>query len=246
MRYSFDAAEAPTEKRHAVLRDARQPRHLARGVEGRRPSTVRSAVCSNFENDRWQLFHTDEDRSEAHDLADEHPDKVEELKALWMEEAEKPTTSCRSTTCRSSATKDLRDVHRHGVPHPGAAQRPVHVLPGHERGPRAVGRQRPRRVVQGAGRGRRHRRGRRGDLRPRAHASAATRCSSRTAPLTYAYNFLGIPPETAVLGPCPERRATTSSASSSPRSGWASTTRRTGRSSCTSTTRSSPRARSAR
>jgi arylsulfatase A-like enzyme len=33
-----------------------------------------------FEEDRWQLFHTDQDRSEAHDLA-------EELKALWFEEA---------------------------------------------------------------------------------------------------------------------------------------------------------------
>ncbi|HET9674996.1 MAG TPA: hypothetical protein VFP31_09315 [Gaiellaceae bacterium] len=35
------------------------------------------------------MFHTDEDRSEAHDLADEHPDKVKELAALWLEEAEK-------------------------------------------------------------------------------------------------------------------------------------------------------------
>ena len=41
----------------------------------------------DFLNDKWQLFHTDEDRSEAHDLADEHPDKVEELKALWYAEA---------------------------------------------------------------------------------------------------------------------------------------------------------------
>jgi arylsulfatase A-like enzyme len=43
--------------------------------------------AGNFENDRWQLFHTDEDRSEAHDLADQHPEKVEELQQLWMEEA---------------------------------------------------------------------------------------------------------------------------------------------------------------
>ena len=41
----------------------------------------------NFDNDRWQLFYTDEDRSEAHDLADQHPEKLEELKALWLEEA---------------------------------------------------------------------------------------------------------------------------------------------------------------
>jgi arylsulfatase len=40
-----------------------------------------------FDQDRWQLFHTDEDRSEAHDLSDQHPDRVEELKALWLSEA---------------------------------------------------------------------------------------------------------------------------------------------------------------
>jgi hypothetical protein len=42
-----------------------------------------------FDQDRWQLFHTDEDRSEARDLAEQHPDKLEELKALWLEEAKK-------------------------------------------------------------------------------------------------------------------------------------------------------------
>jgi hypothetical protein len=42
---------------------------------------------SNFDNDRWQLFHTDEDRSEAHDLAEEQPEKLRELIDLWFEEA---------------------------------------------------------------------------------------------------------------------------------------------------------------
>jgi hypothetical protein len=42
-----------------------------------------------FDQDRWQLFHTDEDRAEAHDLAEQHPDKLEELKTLWLEEAKK-------------------------------------------------------------------------------------------------------------------------------------------------------------
>jgi arylsulfatase len=41
----------------------------------------------DFENDRWQLFHTDEDRSEFHDVSDQHPEKLEELKDLWLEEA---------------------------------------------------------------------------------------------------------------------------------------------------------------
>lgn len=40
-----------------------------------------------FEDDVWELYHLDEDFSEANDLADEQPDKLEELKAAWDEEA---------------------------------------------------------------------------------------------------------------------------------------------------------------
>jgi arylsulfatase len=43
----------------------------------------------NFDNDRWQLFHVDADRSEAVDLASKHPDKLKELQDLWMAEAKR-------------------------------------------------------------------------------------------------------------------------------------------------------------
>ncbi|MDY6998198.1 MAG: arylsulfatase [Actinomycetota bacterium] len=42
---------------------------------------------SRFSQDRWELFHIDTDRSQIHDLAAEHPDKLEELKSLWRQEA---------------------------------------------------------------------------------------------------------------------------------------------------------------
>jgi hypothetical protein len=42
-----------------------------------------------FDQDRWQLFHSDADRSEAHDLAEQHPERLEALKRLWLEEARK-------------------------------------------------------------------------------------------------------------------------------------------------------------
>ncbi|TQR86370.1 arylsulfatase [Mycobacterium hodleri] len=44
---------------------------------------------SHFDKDRWELFHIEADRSQCHDLAAEHPDKLEELKALWFAEAAK-------------------------------------------------------------------------------------------------------------------------------------------------------------
>jgi arylsulfatase len=42
---------------------------------------------SRFNDDTWELYHTDVDRSEVHDLAAEHPDKVRELVNLWFAEA---------------------------------------------------------------------------------------------------------------------------------------------------------------
>jgi len=47
------------------------------------------AGWSNFEKDRWELFHIEADRSQCHDLAAEQPEKLEELKALWFSEATK-------------------------------------------------------------------------------------------------------------------------------------------------------------
>jgi arylsulfatase len=38
-----------------------------------------------FDDDEWELYHLDEDRSQTRNLAAEHPDKMEELKRLWHE-----------------------------------------------------------------------------------------------------------------------------------------------------------------
>jgi arylsulfatase A-like enzyme len=55
-------------------------------------NTVHAATpagWSHFDDDRWELFHIESDRSQCHDLAAEQPEKLEELKALWFAEAAK-------------------------------------------------------------------------------------------------------------------------------------------------------------
>ncbi|CAM3226834.1 sulfatase [Mycobacterium intermedium] len=42
----------------------------------------------DFEHDQWSLFNLDEDFSEAHDVANEHPDVLERLQRQWTIEAE--------------------------------------------------------------------------------------------------------------------------------------------------------------
>lgn len=47
------------------------------------------AGWSHFDDDRWELFRIEADRAQVHDLAAEHPEKLEELQALWFSEAAK-------------------------------------------------------------------------------------------------------------------------------------------------------------
>jgi hypothetical protein len=89
MRYSFDAASAPTQKETQYYEMLG-----TRGIwhKGWKAVTEHGPVPlgrGKFDQDRWQLFHTDEDRSEAHDLAEQHPEKVKELVDLWLEEAKR-------------------------------------------------------------------------------------------------------------------------------------------------------------
>ena len=88
MRYSFDEAAAPNAKErqyYAMLG--------TRGIweKGWKAVTVHGPLSGigHFDQDAWQLFHTDEDRSEAHDLAEQEPEKLRQLIDAWFEEAEK-------------------------------------------------------------------------------------------------------------------------------------------------------------
>jgi arylsulfatase A-like enzyme len=42
---------------------------------------------ANFNQQRWELFDTETDPSECHDLAEQHPEKLQDLIALWWAEA---------------------------------------------------------------------------------------------------------------------------------------------------------------
>lgn len=86
MVYTFENADAKTVKKsqfygllgtRAIYKD------------GWKANTVHPATggWDDFNNDKWELYHVDLDRSEMHDLADEHPDKLKEMINLWFYEA---------------------------------------------------------------------------------------------------------------------------------------------------------------
>ena len=86
MRYSFDdSAAATTRKRqyYAMLG--------TRGIwqDGWKAAALHAPLSNkgNFDSDRWELYHVDEDRSESTNVAEQNPDKLKELIAAWDEEA---------------------------------------------------------------------------------------------------------------------------------------------------------------
>jgi arylsulfatase len=88
MRYTFDDAAAPSRKErqyYAMLG--------TRGIyaDGWKAVAVHGPTSGlgHFDDDAWELYHLAEDYSEARDLAAEQPAKLEELIAIWFEEAEK-------------------------------------------------------------------------------------------------------------------------------------------------------------
>ncbi len=83
----FESGDAPTPK-EPVLRDARHAGDLAQRLEGRhRPPDV--AGWGHFDEDRWELYHTEVDRTEAHDLAAQDPEKLKELIAAGSRKPDK-------------------------------------------------------------------------------------------------------------------------------------------------------------
>ena len=86
-KYSFDEAKARTQKQsqfyvmlgtRALWRDGWKAVALHAGAP---------AGWSHFAQDKWALYHVEEDRSEVTDLAEQHPDLLKELVDLWHYEA---------------------------------------------------------------------------------------------------------------------------------------------------------------
>jgi arylsulfatase A-like enzyme len=106
MRYTFDDAKAPTRRvtQYYEMLGSRAIWHKGwKAVTEHGPFSG----IGNFENDRWQLYHVDQDRAELHDLASTYPEKLKQLQDLWMAEARKNNVL---PLIDYSTTKDLERI----------------------------------------------------------------------------------------------------------------------------------------
>ncbi|HRL20795.1 MAG TPA: arylsulfatase [Alcaligenes sp.] len=83
MQYTLRHCHAPTQKDTQIfeLLGDRAIWHHGWKAVSRHPKGT------DFDLDTWELYHLSEDFSEAHDLASQHPEKLQQLVALWWEQA---------------------------------------------------------------------------------------------------------------------------------------------------------------
>jgi len=91
MNYSFDAPDAPNAKKRQYYE---MFGNRAIWVDGWKAVTLHAKrlpwelnVRGDFSKDEWELYHVAEDFSESTDLAEEHPEKLAELKKIFDDEA---------------------------------------------------------------------------------------------------------------------------------------------------------------
>ena len=86
MRYSFDTAGIPS-ARHTQFYSMLGTRGIWH--DGWKAVTTHPAISGwgRFQDDTWELYNTDVDRTELHDLADAEPGRLAELVGLWFHEA---------------------------------------------------------------------------------------------------------------------------------------------------------------
>ncbi len=107
MRYSLDDASAPTARRtqfYAML-GSRAIWHDGWKAVTNHPTI---AGWSNFNDDEWELYHTDVDRAELHNLAAEHPGQGARARSTSGSRRPAPTARSRSTTAPRSRSSSPR------------------------------------------------------------------------------------------------------------------------------------------
>jgi arylsulfatase len=132
-RYSFDDAAAPTQKEtqfYSML-GTRAIWHKGWKAATRVPAAPDS--WGDFHQQQWELFDTDADPSECRDLSQQHPERLQQLIALWWTEAGRlqalPLESRGAVEILTTERPQLSKPRTRYVYYPGGAEVPESVTP---------------------------------------------------------------------------------------------------------------------
>jgi arylsulfatase len=130
---SFNDADAPTGKETQFYSMASTRAIWHQGWKAAAICPAPPYAWSNFTSQRWELFNTEQDPSECHDLAAEHPDKLQELIALWWVKAGQynalPLETRNVVEIFATERPQLSKPRNRYIYYPGGAEVPESVAP---------------------------------------------------------------------------------------------------------------------
>lgn len=114
MRYAFDNAEAPSRHPLQYFELFGNRAIVANGwkavVVHRKEPWEFTDNKIPYEDDQWELYHLDSDFNELHDLADQYPEKLEELTAIFDREARRNNVYPLTPDFASYQAGKMRDI----------------------------------------------------------------------------------------------------------------------------------------
>ena len=132
-KYTFDDADAPAQKETQFYSMLGTRAIWHKGWKAATAVPAAPDSWGDFHQQRWELFDTVADPSECHDLSAEHPDKLQELIALWWTEAGRhealPLESRGAIEILGTARPQLSKPRDRYIYYPGGAEVPESVAP---------------------------------------------------------------------------------------------------------------------
>jgi len=131
--YSFGDADAATRKETQFYSMLGTRAIWHKGWKAATAVPAAPDSWGDFHRQKWELFDTDADPSECHDLSEQHPDRLQELIALWWTEAGRlqalPLESRGAIEILGTERPQLSKPRSRYVYYPGGAEIPESVAP---------------------------------------------------------------------------------------------------------------------
>ena len=131
--YSLEQADAPTRKQTQFYSMLGTRAIWHQGWKAATAVPAAPESWGDFHQQRWELFDTAADPSECHDLAESHPEKLQELIALWWAEAGAkqalPLESRTAIEILGEERPQLSKPRSRYIYYPGGAEIPESVAP---------------------------------------------------------------------------------------------------------------------
>ena len=130
---TFDAADAKTDKQTQFYSMGGTRAIWHQGWKAAAVSPSVPDMWAHYSTQRWELYNTETDPTECRDLAEQHPDKLQELIGLWWHEAGRyqalPLENRNAVEILTTERPQLHKPRSRYIYYPGGSEIPESVAP---------------------------------------------------------------------------------------------------------------------